>query len=167
MPKNCYKAGKIEDAIKALASELRNDPTDVRNRTFLFEFLCFMGEMDRAEKQLDILSDMSKEAGMGTLLYRSAIQAERLRREMFEKKAFPQTAAATDHTVIGQRGRNSTLSRMPTRALDRVWKCIRRRLLSLAAVCTYYIDSDGSAQTCARPDLDSRYSENRAQMRRP
>jgi type VI secretion system protein ImpE len=91
--KELFNAGKIDDAAKALASELRNDPTDVRSRTFLFELFCFMGEMDRAEKQLDILSDLSKEAGMGTLMYRSAIQAERLRREMFEQKAFPQTVA--------------------------------------------------------------------------
>jgi type VI secretion system protein ImpE len=88
-----YQAGKIEDAVQVLAAELRNDPTNVRSRTFLFELLCFMGELDRAEKQLDILSDISKEAGMGTLIYRSAFQAERLRREMFNKKTFPQTDA--------------------------------------------------------------------------
>lgn len=91
--KELFQAGKIEDAVQVLAAELRNDPTDVRRRTFLFELLCFMGEFDRAEKQLDILSDLSKEAGMGTLIYRSAIQAERLRLEMFDKKAFPQAAA--------------------------------------------------------------------------
>ncbi len=88
-----FKAGQLEEAVKSLASELRNDPTNVRNRTFLFELFCFTGELDRAEKQLDILSDLSKEAGMGTLVYRSAIQAERLRREMFEKKTFPQSTA--------------------------------------------------------------------------
>src|SRR5512137_1572245 len=92
--KELYQAGKIEDAIQGLATELRNDPTDVRRRTFLFELLCFMGELDRAEKQLDILSDLSKEAGMGTLIYRSAFQAERLRREMFDKRTFPKTTVA-------------------------------------------------------------------------
>jgi len=90
--KDLFQAGKIEEALKTLAAELRNDPTDVRRRTFLFELLCFAGEFDRAEKQLDLLSDLSKEAGMGTLLYRSAIQAERLRREMFDTKNFPKTA---------------------------------------------------------------------------
>lgn len=98
--KELYQAGKIEDAIQGLAAELRNDPTDVRRRTFLFELLCFMGELDRAEKQLDILSDISKEAGMGTLLYRSAFQAERLRREMFHQKSFPQTTAAPVTQVL-------------------------------------------------------------------
>jgi type VI secretion system protein ImpE len=91
--KELYQKGNIEDAIALLSAALRNDPTDIRNRTFLFELLCFMGELDRGEKQLDILSDIGKEAGMGTLIYRSALQAERLRREMFEKKTFPQTTA--------------------------------------------------------------------------
>jgi type VI secretion system protein ImpE len=98
--KELFKAGKVEEAIQVLTASLRNDPTDVRSRTFLFELLSFMGELDRAEKQLDILSDASKEAGMGTLLYRSALQAERLRREMFETKAFPQTDAGSVPKVI-------------------------------------------------------------------
>jgi type VI secretion system protein ImpE len=84
-----YQAGKLDEAVRALGSELRNDPTDIRRRTFLFELLCFTGEYDRAEKQLDILADAGKEAAMGTLLYRSALQAARTRRDMFEKKTFP------------------------------------------------------------------------------
>ena len=84
-----YRAGNLDEAVRALGSELRNDPTDVQRRTFLFELLCFTGEYDRAEKQLDILADAGKEAAMGTLLYRSALQGARTRRDMFEKKTFP------------------------------------------------------------------------------
>jgi type VI secretion system protein ImpE len=84
-----YAAGKLDEAVQALGSELRNDPTDTKRRTFLFELLCFTGEYDRAEKQLDILADSGKEAAMGTLLYRSALQGARTRRDMFEKKTFP------------------------------------------------------------------------------
>jgi type VI secretion system protein ImpE len=84
-----YAAAKLDEAVQALGCELRNDPTDTKRRTFLFELLCFTGEYDRAEKQLDILADAGKEAAMGTLLYRSALQAARTRRDMFEKKTFP------------------------------------------------------------------------------
>ena len=87
-----YQAGRLEEAVQALGSELRNDPTDIRRRTFLFELLCFTGEYDRAEKQLDILGDAGNEAAMGTLLYRSALQAARTRRDMFEKQTFPLSA---------------------------------------------------------------------------
>lgn len=78
-----YQAGRLDEAIEALGSALRSDPADVRSRTFLFELLCFAGQFERAGKQLDIIADSSKEAGMGALLYRSALHAERTRQEMF------------------------------------------------------------------------------------
>ena len=85
-----FKAGKLEAAISALNSQLRDNPAGERNRTFLFELLCFSGDYDRAEKQLGILEREGKrESALGTLLYRSAIQAERTRQEMFERKTYP------------------------------------------------------------------------------
>ncbi len=84
-----FKAGRLDEAVQALGVELRSNPTDTKRRTFLFELLCFSGEYDRAEKQLDILADSNKEAAMGSLLYRSALQAERTRRRMFESGDFP------------------------------------------------------------------------------
>ena len=89
-----FDAGKLNAAIEALGSELRDNPTDTQRRTFLFELLCFAGNHDRAEKQLDILSSGGKDAAMGTLLYRSALHAERVRAEMFRKQTFPLDAAA-------------------------------------------------------------------------
>ena len=52
-----YQAGKLNEAIQSLQAELRDNPTDVARRTFLFELLCFAGEYDRAEKHLDILRE--------------------------------------------------------------------------------------------------------------
>jgi len=40
----------------ALLAELRDNPTDARRRTFLFELLCFAGEYERADKQLEVLA---------------------------------------------------------------------------------------------------------------
>ena len=51
-----FRAGRLNEAVQALGAELRNDPTDVKRRTFLFELLCFSGEYDRAGKQLDVLA---------------------------------------------------------------------------------------------------------------
>src|SRR5579871_113446 len=84
-----YQAGKLDEAVLALNAELRNNPDDAQRRTFLFELLCFAGNYDRAEKQLDVLSSGGMEAGMGALLYRRALHAERLRTEMFRKQSFP------------------------------------------------------------------------------
>jgi type VI secretion system protein ImpE len=85
-----FKAGKLEDAIELLGVKLRSNPADAQQRTFLFELLCFAGAHDRADKQLDVLAGISREAGMGALLYRAALNAERTRQEMFLKGNLPQ-----------------------------------------------------------------------------
>lgn len=88
-----YKAGRLEEAIAALGEAVRNDPTDVRRRTFLFELLCFAGDLDRAEKQLNALAREGREAELGSLLYRAALHAERLRRDVFSPGGLPPSTA--------------------------------------------------------------------------
>jgi type VI secretion system protein ImpE len=52
--------------------------------------LCFSGDYDRAEKQLNILEqEGKKDSFLGTLLYKAALNAEKTRQEMFEKKTYP------------------------------------------------------------------------------
>lgn len=86
-----FKAGKLTEAVSALTAYLRDNPGDLKSRTFLFELLCFTGNFDRAEKQLTIVQQESnKESMLGSLLYTSALRAEKIRQEMFETKTFPQ-----------------------------------------------------------------------------
>jgi type VI secretion system protein ImpE len=87
-----YQAGQLNEALRALAAEVRDHPADVARRTFLFELLCFAGEYDRAEKHLNVLADVSKQAEMGAILYHSALHAERLRLEQFKKNDLPTLA---------------------------------------------------------------------------
>jgi type VI secretion system protein ImpE len=86
--KDLFQAGKLTEAIEALGGELRLNPTDMQRRTFLFELLCFAGLYDRAEKQLDILAQGGRNAELGGLVYRSALNAERMRQEFFTKKDY-------------------------------------------------------------------------------
>lgn len=81
-----FRAGRLDEAIELLGSELRDDPSDARGRTFLFELLCFAGRFDRAEKQLDVLARGGPQAEAGALVYRGALQAERTRQELFEDR---------------------------------------------------------------------------------
>jgi type VI secretion system protein ImpE len=87
-----FQSGKLDDAVRALGEELRNAPLDIKRRTFLFEALCFAGEYDRAEKHLNVLADGNQAASLGTLLYRSALHAERTRQKMFEERSYPMAA---------------------------------------------------------------------------
>ncbi len=84
-----FQAGKLNEAISALTAEVRENPTDTRRRTFLFELLCFAGEYDRAEKQLEVLARESPASEAGALVYRGAIYAEKTRQEMFARREFP------------------------------------------------------------------------------
>jgi type VI secretion system protein ImpE len=86
--KELFRAGKLNEAIQALGGELRDRPTDTQRRTFLFEMLCFAGEYSRAEKHLSILGDANVDAGVGALLFRSALMAERKRQAFFESKDY-------------------------------------------------------------------------------
>lgn len=88
-PQELYRTGKLREAITALGDELRKNPLDTKRRTFLFELLLFVGEYDRAEKQLEVLAGAGRDAAAGTLLYRSALHAERTRQEMFLRKETP------------------------------------------------------------------------------
>jgi type VI secretion system protein ImpE len=83
-----FKAGKLNEAIEALGAELRDNPSDVQRRTFLFELLCFSGNWERADKQLDILAGDDQDKRMGALLYRAAINAEKTRQDMFRDKTY-------------------------------------------------------------------------------
>jgi len=94
------QAGRLDEAIESLGAELRDNPTDTQRRTFLFELLCFAGAFARAEKQLDVLAQSGPQAGMGALLYRSAMHAEQTRLEMFRTGDFPRSPAS-DRPVGG------------------------------------------------------------------
>ncbi len=88
-----FQAGKLNEAVQALSAEVRDNPSDAKRRTFLFELLCFAGEYDRADKQLDVLAGDGPTAEMGTLLYRGALNAERVRQDLFKKKEYPKPVA--------------------------------------------------------------------------
>ncbi|HTZ74019.1 MAG TPA: type VI secretion system accessory protein TagJ [Candidatus Aquilonibacter sp.] len=86
--KQLFEQGKVREAIKELTSYLRDHPADASQRTFLFELLCIAGEYGRAEKQLAVLAQGGAETEMGAVLYYSALNAEKLRNETFDKAAF-------------------------------------------------------------------------------
>lgn len=88
-----YQAGRLEEAITALGDAVRSDPTDARRRTFLFELLCFAGEYDRAERQLDVLARADHDSLTGAFVYRAALHAERTRQAMFGPGGTPLSTA--------------------------------------------------------------------------
>ncbi|MEP7341345.1 MAG: type VI secretion system accessory protein TagJ [Acidobacteriota bacterium] len=82
-------AGQLKAAIEAVTGEVRAAPGDISKRVFLFELLCFAGEWERAEKQLDVIGAQDVKAEIGVKIYRDNIAAERQRHQVFNHGALP------------------------------------------------------------------------------
>jgi type VI secretion system protein ImpE len=121
-----YHAGQLGGAIQALSAELRDNPVDTRRRTFLFELLCFAGEYDRAQKHLDVLAGQGPDSATGVLLYRAALNADRMRSDLFAKRDYPEARAA-DTPVAG------TLNGQPFESIEDADPRIGPRLEIFAA----------------------------------
>jgi type VI secretion system protein ImpE len=103
--KRLFEEGKVRAAAKELTEYLRDHPADSAQRTFLFELLCASGDLTRAEKQLGVLAQGDGQTEMGAVLYYSALHAEKIRNETFEKADFSKNPPATSvsGTLNGKR----------------------------------------------------------------
>lgn len=81
--KELFQSGQLAASIEEVTREVKVNPSDPQRRTFLFELLCFAGEWDRAEKQLEVISHQNMQAVIGVQAYRNNIKAERDRERLF------------------------------------------------------------------------------------
>lgn len=84
-----FKAGQLAQAIDAQIQAVKSKPADHGLRIFLFELLCFAGELDRAQKQIDVVKYDQAELDAAVLGYRRLLDSERARRKVFQEKAQP------------------------------------------------------------------------------
>lgn len=87
--KELLDAGRLSAAIEQLTQEVKSHPADTRLRTFLFELLCFAGDYQRAERQLDVIGTQSATTEMGVQVYRNILAAEQARRRLFSEGLQP------------------------------------------------------------------------------
>ena len=87
--KQLFDSGDLQGAISQLTADVKASPLDLRNRIFLFELLCFTGDLQRAERQLDAVAQVSGDATveLGIEIYRGILRAEANRRRLFEGKS--------------------------------------------------------------------------------
>lgn len=88
-PKQLFQDGKIDEAIQALTASIRANPTDAGLRTFLFDLLCFQGNLERAVKQLDLIADASPDSQTAAMTFRGVIFAEESRRRVLAGQEAP------------------------------------------------------------------------------
>jgi type VI secretion system protein ImpE len=85
-----YKAGKLHEAVTAALEDVKQHPTDTGKRAFLCELLCFAGDWERADRQLDALSPPEPDAQMGVNLFRQLVRAEFARQQFFTEGRLPE-----------------------------------------------------------------------------
>jgi type VI secretion system protein ImpE len=85
-----YKAGRLKDAIEAQIQEVKANPADTGRRTFLYELLCFAGDLERARRQIDAIKNDESERDIATLSYRKLLDAEASRRKFFAEGVAPE-----------------------------------------------------------------------------
>ena len=84
-----FRAGQLQQAIESLNDQVRAKPTDLECRTLLFELLCFAGNLDRAEKQLDFIGQQDVQHDWAVQVYKNILAAERARRRLFAEGLEP------------------------------------------------------------------------------
>lgn len=87
--KELLDAGHLSAAIEQLNQDIRSHPADSRLRTFLFELLCFTGDYQRAERQLDVIGQQEATTEVGVQVYRNILVAESARRRVFSEGLLP------------------------------------------------------------------------------
>jgi len=80
------QSGQLEAALKALQSEVREKPEDVRLRVFLFQLNCVLGRLDKALTQLQLIASLNADTMLLAQIFRPVIACELLRREVFAGK---------------------------------------------------------------------------------
>lgn len=81
--------GNLEETLAQLQSMVRREPSKVKHRVFLFQLLAVMGQWDRALTQLDVAGELDDSTLAMVATYRSALQCENLRSEVFAGKRSP------------------------------------------------------------------------------
>lgn len=85
-----YAAGQLSEAVAAALAEVKSHPADSAARMLLCELLCFSGEVERADRQLDSLLLQAPQAALliGTL--QQLLRAEQARQECFRAGRVPE-----------------------------------------------------------------------------
>ncbi|QNK74254.1 virulence protein SciE type [Variovorax sp. PAMC28562] len=90
------KASDPVGALKALSDEVRAKPGDSKNRVFLAQLLCVLGQWERALNQLSVAAELDALAVPMKQVYGEAIRCEGVRAEVFAGNRTPMVFGQPD-----------------------------------------------------------------------
>jgi type VI secretion system protein ImpE len=85
-----FQAGRLGEAIAAATDQVKRNPADASRRGLLAELLCFAGEGEKADRQLDALGELDPQSVLGIAMFRQLIRAEQARRQFFTEGRVPE-----------------------------------------------------------------------------
>lgn len=89
-PQEHFEHGELDEAVAAALAEVKKHPTVVSARIFLCELLCFTGDLERADRQLEAIGGQDEKSMMGVEVYRRLIRAEQSRQQFFGAGRLPE-----------------------------------------------------------------------------
>jgi type VI secretion system protein ImpE len=94
--KELFSEGKLAEALATATEDVRKHPADAERRAFLAVLLCFDGNLERADKQLDALVHHDPEAAVGISLTRQLVRAEQARQQFYKEGRVPEFLKTPD-----------------------------------------------------------------------
>ena len=91
-----FKAGRLREAISAAAEAVKGHPSDAVLRAFYAELLCFVGELDRADKQLDALTQLDPGFVPVMATWRQLLRGDKARSDFFRNGRVPEFFTVPD-----------------------------------------------------------------------
>jgi type VI secretion system protein ImpE len=88
--KQLFDQGKLDEAVAAALEDVRARPRDHGARLCLSDLLCFAGELERADKQLDALATLDPKASLPVALGRQIIRGEIARQDFYRIGRVPE-----------------------------------------------------------------------------
>lgn len=89
-PQELYQAGNLDEAIAAAVEEVKQRPTNTAARGLLSQLLCFAGDLERADKQLETIGKQQVEAMVSVAMIRQLIRGETARRDFYTEGRVPE-----------------------------------------------------------------------------
>ncbi|KAA5604540.1 tetratricopeptide repeat protein [Roseospira marina] len=85
-----FQSGDLDGAIAALTAVVKSSPTDVQARARLAEMLCFTGEIDRADKMMEVVGKQDTDHAVGIALFRRVMRGAIQREQVFREGRAPE-----------------------------------------------------------------------------
>jgi type VI secretion system protein ImpE len=88
-----FQAGSLAEAVAAGLEDVKRNPSDIGKRRFLSELLCFTGDLERADRQLETLSQLVSEDAddqVSISLFRQLIRGEQARQQFYSNGRLPE-----------------------------------------------------------------------------